>query len=428
MTRIIKNINHFICSSFFVGFWTLLCLFNTPIIGQAQAKISSTNLLWVGHSERIKSLDSLIHKAGTMALKTSNYNHLYLELVLKNSIKLLNERDSIKTDSLVNSIAIQFFKHVAYGNQAPALQSVGFVFKKDSYNMDVLVKKHAASNTLPELVRLFNVQSKEVTALLATLKTYQDSTKKMPSKINHLIRAVNNYRWLRGISERQRVVLVNIPSAQLKVYERDNILLSMKLILGKTSTPSKMFSTTIRQITINPYWVVPSSIAIKEMLLKLQNDNGYIDRNHLQILNEDYQKINANSVNWNNYSANYFPFTIRQSTGCDNSLGVIKLEFDSPFGVYLHDTPEKSLFNYKSRYFSHGCMRMEKPIDMAKLLMQQNSAALDTIDLESCYKNPNPITIPIPIQTPLVVWYNLVDFDETGTIKFYKDVYHRFTY
>ena len=140
------------------------------------------------------------------------------------------------------------------------------------------------------------------------------------------------------------------------------------------------------------------------------------------------KKINANNVNWNNYSANYFPFTIRQSTGCDNSLGVIKLEFDSPFGVYLHDTPEKSLFNYKSRYFSHGCMRMEKPIDMAKLLMQQNSAALDTIDLESCYKNPNPITIPIPIQTPLVVWYNLVDFDESGTIKFYKDVYHRFTY
>jgi murein L,D-transpeptidase YcbB/YkuD len=71
---------------------------------------------------------------------------------------------------------------------------------------------------------------------------------------------------------------------------------------------------------------------------------------------------------------------------------------------------------------------MEKPIEMAKLLMKENHAALDTINLETCYKNPNPITLPIPTITPLVVWYSLIDFDTQGSVKFYKDVYHRLTY
>jgi murein L,D-transpeptidase YcbB/YkuD len=71
---------------------------------------------------------------------------------------------------------------------------------------------------------------------------------------------------------------------------------------------------------------------------------------------------------------------------------------------------------------------MEKPIEMAKLLMQKNSIALDTIDLEACSKRPDPITIPVPEKIPLVVWYNLIDFDASGAVKFYKDVYHQFTY
>ena len=109
-------------------------------------------------------------------------------------------------------------------------------------------------------------------------------------------------------------------------------------------------------------------------------------------------------------------------------MGIIKLEFDSPYGVYLHDTPEKSLFNAANRFYSHGCMRMEKPIEMARLLMEKNRPALDSIDLEKCYDNPIPIKIPIPAQPPLVVWYSLIDFDNQGALHFYKDVYHRLTY
>jgi murein L,D-transpeptidase YcbB/YkuD len=409
---------------------TFLIVFTLLSFLFAQSQVATTDLTlkWVNYPDRINSLHGLIQSAPKLALNTADYKPAYLAQFIQGTRKLLNQRDSIIADSNINLIAVHFFTDVAYGNHPPNLQSTGYKFKLNSYNVNELIFKHFKTNTLPNLVQYLNNYSKEVVKLLVTLNKYQDSSKKNNARIKQLIRATNDYRWLRAISETQRIVLVNIPSAQLKVYERENVLLSMKLILGKVSTPSKTFSTLIQKITINPYWVVPSSIAINEMLPKLKQDNGYINRNHLQVLNTNYKVVNSDNINWDNYDANNFPFTIRQSTGCDNSLGIIKLEFDSPFGVYLHDTPEKSLFTTNNRFYSHGCMRMEKPIEMAKLLMQKNSIALDTIDLEACSKRPDPITIPVPEKIPLVVWYNLIDFDASGAVKFYKDVYHQFTY
>jgi hypothetical protein len=398
------------------------------LFAQSQTNNAALTIKWIGNHNAISSLDGVIHTAPTLALNIADYNHAYLDQFTKGNTKLLNNRDSIIADSIINQIAVKFFSDLAYGNHPPNLQSTGYRFKLNTYNINELIIKHSKSNSLLKLAQYLNTNSFEVSKLLATLKVYQDSSKKNNTRIKLLVRAINDYRWLRAVSETQRVVLVNIPSAQLRVYEREKTLLAMKLILGKARTPSKTFSTLIQKITINPYWVVPSSIAINEMLPKLKRDNGYIDRNHLQVLNSNYKVINAGNINWDSYDANNFPFTIRQSTGCDNSLGIIKLEFDSPFGVYLHDTPEKSLFTYNSRFYSHGCMRMEKPIEMAKLLMQKNSLALDTIDLEACAKRPDPITINVPEQIPLIVWYNLIDFDDTGAVKFYKDVYHQFTY
>jgi hypothetical protein len=382
----------------------------------------------VTHPGSIVTLDSLIHHADRFALNTSDYAHGILDGFITGRLHLLNSVDTLRTDSLMHRVALHFYTDLAYGNHAPSLQNDGLEFKLNTMNVPELLSKHTSSQGLIQLTHIFTSMSKEVGTLLATVNQYQDSSHINPFRLRQLIKAVNDYRWLRALSEKQKVILVNIPSAQLKVYESEKMILAMKLVVGKASTPTNSFSTIIKQITINPYWNVPKSIATKEMLPQLKKDNDYLERNHLQVLNTNYRVIKSEGIDWNNYSESNFPFYIRQSTGCDNSLGIIKLEFESPYGVYLHDTPEKSLFNYTNRFYSHGCMRMEKPIEIAKLLMKENRAALDTINLETCYKNPNPITIPIPNSTPLVVWYSLIDFDAQGNIKFYKDVYHRFTY
>lgn len=394
---------------------------NTILIGMlmlfgqtVNAQLPSASL-FVGHPERIKTLDSLIEHAESLALRKNDYKHNF-----EHAINAGN-----KSDSLITNVAIHFFTHLAYGSHPINLQYEGVRFKPTIYNVPVLVNDYVHNKSLNKLVVYFTNTSKEVSNILATLKLYRDSTKKYANKIELLEKAASDYRWLNAIKLGNRLILVNIPSAQLRAYDHGKQVLSMRVIVGKYTTPTNTLSAPIDKITINPYWMVPKSIATKEMLPKIIKDISYFDTYHLQLLNSNYKVIKPSTINWENYSEENFPFTIRQGTGCDNSLGLLKVEFDSPFGIYLHDTPEKGLFSNTNRFYSHGCMRMEKPIDMGKWLLQNNLKAIDTIDFNKCYKEPSPKSIPVTLSTQVIVWYSLVDFDNNGNLKFYKNVYDK---
>ena len=99
---------------------------------------------------------------------------------------------------------------------------------------------------------------------------------------------------------------------------------------------------------------------------------------------------------------------------CDNAPGLIKLDFDNPGGVYLHDTPDKSLFGSGRHYFSHGCIRMEKPMELGHLILRNNSIAIDTLEAKRCLRNQAPVTVEADEKMPVGVWYNPVDVNETG--------------
>ena len=374
---------------------------------------AQTANLFVGHPERINTLDSLINNANSLALNTNDYKPAF-----HNAINA-----GPKSDSLLTSIAIRFFTHLAYGNLTPKLQYEGVRFKLNVFNIPYLVNDYNSKNKLSQLVTYFTNSSKEVNIILKTLKQFQDSVKKPIEKIELLKKAANEYRWLSAIKNDNRIILVNIPSAQLRTFDHGKTGLFMSVVVGKLTTPTNTLSAPVDKVTINPYWMVPKSIATKEMLPKIKSDIQYFEDNHLQLLNVNYKLIQPNKVNWELYDENNFPFYIRQGTGCDNSLGLLKVEFDSPFGIYLHDTPEKALFANSSRFYSHGCMRMEKPIEMGKWLLQNNPKAIDTIDFNKCYKDPAPKSIPVTVSTKIIVWYSLIDFDKNGVLKFYKNVY-----
>lgn len=380
---------------------------------------------WVGHPAKIQTLDSLIRQSSQFALDQEDYNTVAIQQITKNNSAVSNYKDSLAAEVAIQRTATHFFNDLAYGNMPPVLDYRGAKFDMTAFNIPALIKLYNQKNQLVELVRVLNKQSTEVQIILDSLNSLQKSASKNQAKIRLLITAANDYRWLNAARTNQRIVLVNIPSAQLKVYDGVKITLQMKLILGKTITPTKTLSTYIKQVTINPYWTVPKSIIVNEMLPKIQQDISYLSRNHLEVLGSNYKAINPYEVNWYGIDLVDFPYIIRQSTGCENSLGILKLEFDSPFSMYLHDTPEKKLFDYKTRFFSHGCMRMEKPVEMGRLLLEDNLAAIDSIDLTKCYLNPKPIYIPVTTKTPLVVWYSRVDFDSNNNLLFYKNVYNR---
>jgi hypothetical protein len=409
-------------------FTAILCLLNYIAIGQVV--LPNSVFQWIGATKSIKKLDSLINIADKFGLNKSDYALTDIRKILTQPNVLKTYKDSIATEVAIQKTAVHFFNDLAYGNTPPQLDYRGVKFYMTSFNIPALIKKHKQSianeqsDNLESLVNELNNQSKEVKKLLDTLAILQHSKIKNKNAIHLISKAVNDYRWLNAIRKTQRVVLVNIPSTLLKVYEGDSIKLQMKLIVGKPSTPTKTMSAYIDQVTINPYWTVPKSIIINEMLPKIQKNLSYLSNNHLEVLGANYKPMNPSEINWFSLDLDNFPYIIRQATGCENALGILKLEFDNPFSIFLHDSPEKALFKNKYRFLSHGCMRMENPIGMGKLLLSDQPQALDGIDLTNCHLNLKPTYIPLKTKTPLVVWYSQVDFDTNYNILFYKDVYN----
>ncbi|HEY0750527.1 MAG TPA: L,D-transpeptidase family protein, partial [Chitinophagaceae bacterium] len=191
----------------------------------------------------------------------------------------------------------------------------------------------------------------------------------LKNRVVELKRSLNYLRWLEQIKQTGFVLILNQPSATLMVYENGGVVLDSKVIIGKPATPTPTLSSTITEVILYPYWMVPHSIATKELLPSIKRNIAYLDRNGYQVLNKQGKVVNPYTIKWSSLSTSYFPYIIRQSTGCDNALGLVKLNFYNPFTVYLHDTPSKSLFGLNKRYFSHGCMRVEKPVELARLVL-----------------------------------------------------------
>ena len=245
-------------------------------------------------------------------------------------------------------------------------------------------------------------------------------------RLQQLNLSVNYFRWLNCLIQNQSVIVVNIPAAYLKVYRNNEVILEMRMIVGKKTTPTHTLTSTIQEVILYPYWHVPYSIATKELLPEIKRNPAFIDAGNYQVLNKAGRIVNPYSVDWNALSRSYFPYIIRQSTGCDNSLGLLKLNFYNPFGAYLHDTPTKNLFKQNQRFFSHGCMRMEKPMQLGHLVLKNNQIAIDTLEQKGCLRNQCPITVPADEHMPVIVWYNPAGIDSTGRVIFYKDVYGKF--
>ena len=170
----------------------------------------------------------------------------------------------------------------------------------------------------------------------------------------------------------------------------------------------------------------PRSIAVKELLPAIKRSRAVLDAGNYQLINASGKVISPAAINWPSMNASNFPYTIRQSTGCDNSLGLLKLNFFSPFGVYLHDTSNPALFMAGQRFFSHGCMRMEKPFELGHLLMKNNLIAIDTLEQKGCIRNQAPVTIKTEVKMPVVVWYTPAGVSNDQQVLFYPDPYDKF--
>lgn len=305
---------------------------------------------------------------------------------------------------------------------APLLQKLFQLGMLDSVNKSV--SETYIGDGIRKAQRMFNIP--ESGGLQQNL--IRELNIPLQARLQQLNLSLNYYRWLSCLTQNQSVIVVNIPAAYLKVYKDLNVILEMKMVMGKPSTPTYAVTSIINEVIVYPYWHVPFSIATKELLPAIKRNPSYLDNNNYQVLDKAGKIIDPYSVNWQALSRNYFPYTIRQGTGCDNALGLLKLNFYNPFGAYLHDTPDKNLFQKQRRFYSHGCMRMEKPIDLGHLILPNNKISIDTLTEKGCLKSQAPVIVPAEIRMPVIVWYNPVGSDTAGNVIFYEDIYKKFNW
>ena len=235
----------------------------------------------------------------------------------------------------------------------------------------------------------------------------------------------NFFRWLQRF-EQNKFVFINIATNELVYYQDHLPVLRMKVIVGTAKNKTPTMATLADALVVYPYWTATRNIAINEILPAIKKDSSYLDRNNFVVLDKSYQIVEPNYVDWQSIDASNFKYIFRQGTGCDNSLGLLKINIENPFSVYMHDTPHtersQSLFNRESRFFSHGCIRLQKPLELAKLL--NPVAEIHENLMNECLINQTPKTILLKEKVPVFIMYFTDYINEKGEWKSVRDQYN----
>lgn len=226
-------------------------------------------------------------------------------------------------------------------------------------------------------------------------------------------------RWLtRNLG--QRHVLVNQAAYMAEMMDNGRKIHQMRVIVGKPKHPTPLFSDEMETVVFNPYWNVPRSIIGAEMMPRLYNDPGYLDRKGFEVIDRRGKKISSYNVNWWSYSGKTLPYNVRQPPSRGNALGEIKFLFPNKHAVYMHDTPKRNLFASSQRAYSHGCVRIQDPRKFAQIVLGWSANKVNGA-VEAGENRPVQLTRKIPVHmTYFTMWP-----DDSGNLTSRADFYQR---
>lgn len=222
-------------------------------------------------------------------------------------------------------------------------------------------------------------------------------------------------------------IRVDIANFTLSIYENGQNTLNFKVIVGKDYRRTPVFSDKITYIVLSPYWNVPNNIAVQDILPQIKNDIGYLRDRNIRIYRNNGNfdvELDPSQIDWSTIAKENFGFVLRQDPGPNNALGDVKFMFPNKFNVYIHDTPSKALFEKTERAFSSGCIRIEKPLDLAEYLLRNNPKWDKTKIMEIISKRTE-YTVRLDTPTPIHILYWTAWVDKNGVMQFRKDLYER---
>jgi L,D-transpeptidase YcbB len=245
------------------------------------------------------------------------------------------------------------------------------------------------------------------------------------ARVRQIIVNMERWRWLPN-ELGPRHVLVNQAGFEMFLVDKGKTIDRRRVIVGKPFHETPMFSDRIAYAEFNPSWTVSADIAKAEFLPKLQADPGYLAANDYILYSgwtEGAPAIDPYSVDWNSITGK-FPFRIVQQPGAKNALGVVKFMFPNKFNIYLHDTPTRQLFAKTGRAFSHGCIRVSKPMEFAEKLfaLDQN---MTRPQLDAVVATGKLTRVALKSKVPVHLTYFTIWIGDDGRTAFHDDVYGR---
>ncbi|MDG9668143.1 L,D-transpeptidase family protein [Hahella sp. CR1] len=223
-----------------------------------------------------------------------------------------------------------------------------------------------------------------------------------------------------------RYVVVNIADYRLDLVDHGRTELSMRVVVGKPYRRTPAFSGLMTYLVVNPLWEVPTQIAEEDMLERFIEDPEFISKMGFRVYKgwgREEAALDPETINWEEVKGGKFPYRLQQAAGPMNALGRIKFMFPNEFNVYLHDTPSRSLFYKSQRAFSSGCIRLERPLELAAALI--GSKKRTGIELDKILASGEPTTLRLPSPVPVHLQYWTAWMDDSGVAQFRKDVYGR---
>lgn len=240
-------------------------------------------------------------------------------------------------------------------------------------------------------------------------------------RIDQLRLSLERIRWVNQEAV-QTFVAVNIASFYAYFFRDGEMVWSARAMVGKDYRRTPIFRGDIRYMEFNPTWTIPPTILRNDTLPAIRRDPNYLASNNIRVIDSSGNFVDPVTIDWSQYRTS-IPYTLRQDPGPNNALGTVKFIFPNKHAVFLHDTPHRELFSRPERAFSSGCIRIQHPLELAALLLDDNRYPESALQSIVNSRQTQRINLESPV--PVIIAYLTAGVDEHGHITFYRDIYDK---
>ncbi len=250
----------------------------------------------------------------------------------------------------------------------------------------------------------------------------------LAKKIETIKLSMERWRWVSNDMGRSYII-VDIAGFILAGIEENEVRIHMPVVVGKQYHETPVFSDAIKYIVFNPYWNIPPSIARREMLPQLRRDRSYLAKENIRLFSgwgADAVELDPMAIDWDKITPRQMNrYKLRQDPGPTNALGYVKFVFPNTYNVYLHDTPARNLFSRPERAFSHGCIRVSRPRELAVYVLGGKAQGWDRRRVDDIIASGEHTIVRLKKPLPIHIVYQTVWRDMQGLVHFNRDIYGR---